>query len=343
MQINRDNYEIFLIDHLEGNLEAGLEKELLLFLEANPDLNEEYQLLADATYTLKPEPVIVPDFTFLKKESTYITQDEMIASLEGDLDEEAEENLQRKLIRFPQYQRDYRLFQLSKLVPEALVFEGKATLKRKLALVVPLYVRYAAIAAVLVAFFLAGVLYFGSNQKPATQMASNINIAGEKVMPKSQLQAGSTHPIIETIQPKTQKGPNSYDSEIESHQELAEISPKKVSLLSNSSDLSPLNLLPKTVLVQTEKPQLQVATEGPIFLKPSEWLLTQIKRQIPEKALALADTLSNGGARSTGYLALDLMQKTTGITYQEKKNPENGTRGYSIVGRYFAYEKIIHP
>ncbi len=341
MQINRDNYEIFLIDHLEGNLEAGLEKELLLFLEANPDLNEEYQLLADTSYTLIPETDTVPDFTFLKKEPAYITQDEMIASIEGDLTKEAEGDLQRKLVLFPAYQKDYRLFQLTKLVPEALVFEGKDRLKRKLAVVVPLYVRYGAIAAVLMAFFLAGVLYFGSNQNQQTPLANNTNLSTEKVIPESKPQENVPSVKAENALPGTEKKPALKLPEMERIQQLAEINPKTASLSLPSYELNPLNALPKTALVQTENPQ--TASEGPVYLKPTEWLMAQIKKQLPEKALALADTLSNGGARNTGNIALELMQKTTGITYQENKNPDNGTRGYSIIGRYFAYERIIHP
>jgi hypothetical protein len=341
MQINRDNYEIFLIDHLEGNLEAGLEKELLLFLEANPDLNEEYQLLADTSYTLIPETDTVPDFTFLKKEPAYITQDEMIASIEGDLNEEAEGDLQRKLVRFPAFQKDYRLFQLTKLVPEALVFEGKDRLKRKLAIVVPLYVRYGAVAAVLMAFFLTGVIYFGSNQNLQTPLADKTNLPAVKAIPQSKPPVNNPIENAENILSGAEKKQALKLSEKELIQQFAEIDPKIASLTLSSYELNPLNVLPKTALVQTDNSQ--TASEGPVYLKPTEWLMAQIKKQLPEKALALADTLSNGGARNTGNIALELMQKTTGITYQENKNPDNGARGYSIIGRYFAYERIIHP
>ena len=35
--INRNNYEAFFLDYHEGNLSDGLKKELLLFLDNNPD------------------------------------------------------------------------------------------------------------------------------------------------------------------------------------------------------------------------------------------------------------------------------------------------------------------
>ncbi len=90
------------------------------------------------------------------------------------------------------------------------------------------------------------------------------------------------------------------------------------------------------------EPSIEFAN-GPKFLKPSEWLLLQLKKQLPQQALALADTIRSGGTSKTGNLALEFVQKTTGITYQEKKDTYNGTRGYAIVGRYFAYERITHP
>lgn len=43
MKINRNNYEAFLIDYVEGKLDASQVAELVLFLEANPDIREEFE------------------------------------------------------------------------------------------------------------------------------------------------------------------------------------------------------------------------------------------------------------------------------------------------------------
>src|ERR1035437_8998829 len=40
MKINRDNYEIYFLDYLEGNLPAEETAELLIFVENNPDLRD---------------------------------------------------------------------------------------------------------------------------------------------------------------------------------------------------------------------------------------------------------------------------------------------------------------
>ena len=45
MSINRNTYEVYLIDYFEGNLDALQVSELLLFLEQNPDLKTECENL----------------------------------------------------------------------------------------------------------------------------------------------------------------------------------------------------------------------------------------------------------------------------------------------------------
>jgi len=41
MTINRNNYEAFIIDFIDGNLSPALRDELLVFLNQNPDIADE--------------------------------------------------------------------------------------------------------------------------------------------------------------------------------------------------------------------------------------------------------------------------------------------------------------
>ncbi len=43
MKLDRTTYELFIIDYLEGQLDAIQVSELLLFLEQNPDLKAEIE------------------------------------------------------------------------------------------------------------------------------------------------------------------------------------------------------------------------------------------------------------------------------------------------------------
>ena len=65
MKINRNNYEAFLIDFLDGTLDAVLVAELMLFLEANPDIREEFDGIEDVS--LESQNIHFTEKDFLKK------------------------------------------------------------------------------------------------------------------------------------------------------------------------------------------------------------------------------------------------------------------------------------
>lgn len=50
MRITRDNYEVYFIDLIDGNLDASLQEEMQLFLAANPDLAEELDGLSGMSF-----------------------------------------------------------------------------------------------------------------------------------------------------------------------------------------------------------------------------------------------------------------------------------------------------
>ncbi len=61
--INRNNYELHIIDYLDGNLNHQQVEDLLLFLDQNHDIKEEFELLDN-------EPIIAENkISFKGKES----------------------------------------------------------------------------------------------------------------------------------------------------------------------------------------------------------------------------------------------------------------------------------
>ena len=88
MKINRNNYEAFFIDYLEGNLDEKLVDDFIEFLQQNGDLKEELSLFE--TVSIGQE-----EMTFSKKElllkEKYDIESEFnqaaVARLEGDISE----------------------------------------------------------------------------------------------------------------------------------------------------------------------------------------------------------------------------------------------------------------
>lgn len=175
MSINRNTYEVYLIDYFEGNLDALQVSELLLFLEQNPDLKTECEnlelvyLTQDNIAPLDKSSLKKPDFDAVKKQYEPL----LIAQLEGDLTAEEATKLAHATTLYPQIEKEAQLFAFTKLVPDLTIqYANKKALKRfVLAAYYPMLIR---IAAVLLLFSLVGV-YFLQPSQPEMAVANTKN------------------------------------------------------------------------------------------------------------------------------------------------------------------------
>lgn len=165
MTINRHNFEVFLVDHLDGRLSPSLVAELMVFLDQNPDLKEAFDGLQDAV--LVGEPIAYPNKSSLKKKSFLKDgiDDEFeylcIASVEGIITPNEKEALER-IIQDPNKQAHYLAFQKAIVNPDqAITYPTKSRLKRTL--VIPIRrstlrqsIRIAATIALLIGVYTMG-------------------------------------------------------------------------------------------------------------------------------------------------------------------------------------------
>ncbi|HNS29421.1 MAG TPA: hypothetical protein PKL52_02715 [Tenuifilaceae bacterium] len=134
MDINRDNYEIFFVDYMDGKLSSGDVNRLMAFLTQNPDLAEELEGLMK--YVLDPVDIQYSGKEGLKKSiSQGMGIDDFdylcIANGEGELTPGEQSLLNEFLTENPQRMLDYSLFQKAKLEPDLrLVCNSKPSLKR---------------------------------------------------------------------------------------------------------------------------------------------------------------------------------------------------------------------
>ena len=144
--ITRENYEIYFIDYMDGNLSERERAEVEAFLLVHPDLQEELDGMGEVRLE-------VPTEVFGKKEEIKqsVREREMeyyaIAVTEGVITDEerawVDENTDKKV-----FEREVDVYAKIKVKPDpAYRFEGKAGLYRKSGVIL-LVKRYAAIAAV---------------------------------------------------------------------------------------------------------------------------------------------------------------------------------------------------
>lgn len=135
MTINRLNYEIYLVDYLDGKLSASLVDELLLFLDQNPDIKEEFEGMEDAV--LVAETTFFPNKSSLKKKSflkdgidnefDYLC----ISAVEGILSNDEKIAFEKSLQGHPIKQNAYKSYQKTKIqTQQAIQYPHKSHLKR---------------------------------------------------------------------------------------------------------------------------------------------------------------------------------------------------------------------
>jgi hypothetical protein len=134
MTINRYNYNKYLLEYLNGDLDLSLSNELVDFLSANPDL--EKQILNTNSNDINSAPF--PDKNKLKRNFSDIPKinesnfDEFcIADVEGLLDDYNRQRLSDFVLHHDK-EKDYSLYEKTLLHPDLkIVFPDKLLLKKK--------------------------------------------------------------------------------------------------------------------------------------------------------------------------------------------------------------------
>lgn len=132
--------EITLEDHLiasaEGDLTPDQEKALASFLAAHPVHKRSAELISLSR--IVPGLQELPSKAHLKRSvpptglpSSNNLDDFVIAAMEGDLDPEQEASLSAYLLAHPEAQLAHQGYQRARVVPEQLVYEQKAELKKE--------------------------------------------------------------------------------------------------------------------------------------------------------------------------------------------------------------------
>ena len=132
MRPDRSNYQIWLIDWLDGTLEKAQVEQLLSFLEENPDLKEEAESLSLAQLSplnTNPSRIKIKEKSFSDLPGSQIEY-LSVAYLEKDISAEQNDELQGNLAENPQNRSIFESIQKIRLVPQEKVFMNKKDLFR---------------------------------------------------------------------------------------------------------------------------------------------------------------------------------------------------------------------
>jgi hypothetical protein len=162
MKINRNNYEVFLIDYIDGRLDPLQSNELLDFLSRNPDLKKEFDAYEKIDMPASKDIHIKKDL--LKKNFSDIeiidetNFDEFcVARLEGDLEKDDEIRLQKYIEDNPEKLKDYKIYTRLFLKPDHNIKYSEKNNIKKSVLFTPkrkLYLYISSAAAAIILFTL---------------------------------------------------------------------------------------------------------------------------------------------------------------------------------------------
>jgi hypothetical protein len=168
MKINRSNYEAFFLDFHEGNLSEVEKREVIAFVEANPDVKEEFESF-NFIFIEKSKDLKFPGKENLKKNSINVNNYKtwLVAFVEDDLNQDEKAEVEKFLSENQGYNRELEILRQTKIYPDySIRFTGKSSLKKG-GVVVPMWVRYAAAACVVFGL----LAYFFVQRKPASEFA----------------------------------------------------------------------------------------------------------------------------------------------------------------------------
>ncbi len=206
MKLNRENYGIFIIDYLDGNLSEAEKNKLLLFLDVNPDLKNEFKNLEK--FTLSKPTVSFPEKEKLKvpeiKPTRFISKDNyesfFVLYHDGELKDDEAKELKQFLDQNHHLSKQLDLLGKIKLEKDKkITFPNKAVLKHRKPATVQISFAVA-MAAMLLIYFGFKFLSPVGNRIPVTKQ--NYRVAALEILPAMTL--GMTVSPAEAIRLKSQ-------------------------------------------------------------------------------------------------------------------------------------------
>jgi hypothetical protein len=136
MDINRNNYQHYVTDWLDGTLAPDTREAFAAFLMIHSDIRQELEELSELGHLFQDPPSPERNFSSLKRSvnekrvNAHNFLELVMAEMDGELDHNIAKDLQSWLEAHPEYKREADLFRATVLGPEDMEFTGKEDLKQ---------------------------------------------------------------------------------------------------------------------------------------------------------------------------------------------------------------------
>ncbi len=216
MDINLDNYEVFIIDYIDNKLGPLETAELLLFLENHPGLKDEFEDLKTISVTPPTEETF--GFSESLKQPSDIDAVNLsihnythyfIAAIEGDLSVTGYNLVNQFLEKHPELKSEYNLFKSCKIKPDySAHFPNAQKLK---VIKKTVFIKYYLAAAMAASFLLLLTVFVRLTPETKEDLNKTLLISIEQ-----QAMTDGTTKIVKKEKEKEQKADNPEKSKEES-------------------------------------------------------------------------------------------------------------------------------
>ena len=246
--LSRSNYEIYFLDYHEGNLTESQRRELMSFLDQNPDLKEEFDSFVNVSVEPDQSTVFFNKDSLKKIEGVNLSNYKtwLVAYTEDDLNDSQKKDVDRFLAAHPDLKSELDLFRRTRTVPDyTIVFKDKNSLKRGGRVIAFSRVNYRvmAIAASLVLLLISIYVFRQQkdntpqtaektitppvNSKEGVNQIDSINLNKEKIEIEKNLPAPekADRPVVADHRRKKEAAPSNRN---QSNHEIQEPAPQVV-------------------------------------------------------------------------------------------------------------------
>jgi anti-sigma factor RsiW len=134
MNINRHNYEEFFLLYVDNELTAGQRKIVEAFVATNPDLQEEFELIQQSTFTddVKLDTAFINSLLKPVTEESKISEEQLLLYVDDELRADEKAAVETELISNATLQKELQWLRRSKFTPDtSIVFPNKSLLYKQ--------------------------------------------------------------------------------------------------------------------------------------------------------------------------------------------------------------------
>ncbi len=134
MNINRHNYEEFFLLYVDNELTAGQRKIVEAFVATNPDLQEEFDLIQQATFTadIKLDETFISSLLKPVGEESTISEEQLLLYVDDELSADEKAAVEKELVTSPSLQKELQWLRRSQVTADiAVVFPDKSLLYKQ--------------------------------------------------------------------------------------------------------------------------------------------------------------------------------------------------------------------